>query len=148
MTKNSTGIQIDFREGNKYKSLAHYMAGEDSRVRRINTSSTDDEIRTNVHKSQDYHAKFIDAIQVELEDEMSQVETRLKTWNKKRLLAHGVSLFQLKARSAGWMYGQRLLRLTIDGGGPLPSHRFKHGDIVLLSRTDLLSNTISPCLNL
>jgi superfamily I DNA and/or RNA helicase len=138
MTKNSTGKQIDFREGHKYKSLAHHMAGEDSRVRRIDTSSTDDEIRTNVHKSQDYHAKFIDAIQVELEDEMSQVETRLKTWNKKRLLAHGVSLFQLKARSAGWMYGQRLLRLTIDGGGPLPSHRFKHGDIVLLSRTDPL----------
>ena len=138
MTKNSTGKQIDFREGHKYKSLAHYMAGENSRVRRINTTSTDDEIRTNVRKSQDYHAKFIDAIQVELEDEMSQVETRLKNWNKKRLLAHGVSLFQLKARSAGWMYGQRLLRLTIDGGGPLPSHRFKHGDIVLLSRSDPL----------
>ncbi|MEC7462907.1 MAG: AAA domain-containing protein, partial [Candidatus Thermoplasmatota archaeon] len=114
------------------------MTDENSRVRRINTSSTDDKIRTNVRKSQDYHAKFIDAIQVELEDEMSQVETRLKTWNKKRLLAHGVSLFHLKARSAGWMYGQRLLRLTIDGGGPLPSHRFKHGDIVLLSRTDPL----------
>ena len=114
------------------------MTDENSRVRRINTSSTDDKIRTNVRKSQDYHAKFIDAIQVELEDEMSQVEDRLKTWNKKRLLAHGVSLFHLKARSAGWMYGQRLLRLTIDGGGPLPSHRFKHGDIVLLSRTDPL----------
>ena len=114
------------------------MTGENKRIRRVNTSSTDDEIRTNVRKSQDYHAKFIDAIQIELQDEMSQVENRLKTWNKKRLLAHGVSLFQLKARSAGWMYGQRLLRLTIDGGGPLPSHRFKHGDIVLLSRSDPL----------
>ena len=114
------------------------MTDENKRIRRVNTSSTDDEIRTNVRKSQDYHAKFIDAIQIELQDEMSQVENRLKTWNKKRLLAHGVSLFQLKARSAGWMYGQRLLRLTIDGGGPLPSHRFKHGDIVLLSRSDPL----------
>ena len=36
------------------------------------------------------------------------------------------------------MYGQRLLRLTLDGGGVLPSHRFKHGDIVLLSRSDPL----------
>ncbi len=45
------------------------MTDENSRVRRINTSSTDDKIRTNVRKSQDYHAKFIDAIQVELEDE-------------------------------------------------------------------------------
>ena len=114
------------------------MTDENKRIRRVNTSSSDDEIRTNVRKSQDYHAKFIDAIQIELQDEMSQVENRLKTWNKKRLLAHGVSLFQLKARSAGWMYGQRLLRLTIDGGGPLPSHRFKHGDIVLLSRSDPL----------
>ena len=114
------------------------MTDDDNRIRRINTSSTDDEIRTNIRKSQDYHAKFIDAIQIELEDEMSQVENRLKTWDKKRLLAHGVSLFQLKARSAGWMYGQRLLRLTIDGGGALPSHRFKHGDIVLLSRSDPL----------
>ena len=82
------------------------MADENNRIRRIDTSSSDNEIRTNVRKSQDYHAKFIDAIQVELDDEMSQVENRLKTWNKKRLLAHGVSLFQLKARSAGWMYGQ------------------------------------------
>ena len=114
------------------------MTDENKRIRRVNTSSSDDEIRTNVRKSQDYHAKFIDAIQIELQDEMSQVENRLKNWNKKRLLAHGVSLFQLKARSAGWMYGQRLLRLTIDGGGPLPSHRFKHGDIVLLSRSDPL----------
>lgn len=138
MTKKLSGIQIDFREGHKYKSLAYNMADENNRIRRIDTSSSDNEIRTNVRKSQDYHAKFIDAIQVELEDEMSQVENRLKTWNKKRLLAHGVSLFQLKARSAGWMYGQRLLRLTIDGGGPLPSHRFKHGDIVLLSRSDPL----------
>ncbi|MBA45802.1 MAG: hypothetical protein CMB31_04365 [Euryarchaeota archaeon] len=114
------------------------MTDENKRIRRVNTFSSDDEIRTNVRKSQDYHAKFIDAIQIELQDEMSQVENRLKTWNKKRLLAHGVSLFQLKAKSAGWMYGQRLLRLTIDGGGPLPSHRFKHGDIVLLSRSDPL----------
>ncbi len=69
---------------------------------------------------------------------MTQVETRLRKWDKHRLLAHGVSLFKLKARSAGWMYGQRLLRLTLDGGGVLPSHRFKHGDIVLLSRSDPL----------
>ena len=77
MTKNSTGKQIDFREGHKYKSLAHYMAGEDSRVRRINTSSTDDEIRTNVHKSQDYHAKFIDAIHSNFE--------KARRWNSSML---------------------------------------------------------------
>ncbi len=129
---------MNFREGHKHRASANNMGDENTRVRRIDTSSSDDEIRTNIRKSQDYHTKFIDAIRTELEDEMSQVETRLKTWNKKRLLAHGVSLFQLRARSAGWMYGQRLLRLTIDGGGALPSHRFKHGDIVLLSRADPL----------
>ena len=114
------------------------MAEERNRIRRIDTSNSDDEIRTGIRKSQNYHANFIEAIRVELEDEMAQVESRLNTWNKNRLLAHGVSLFQLKARSAGWMYGQRLLRLTLEGKGVLPSHRFKHGDIVLLSRSDPL----------
>ena len=114
------------------------MTGEGNRIRRINTSQSDEEKRSEFRKSQNYHANFIDAIRLELEDEMTQVETRLRTWDKHRLLAHGVSLFKLKARSAGWMYGQRLLRLTLDGGGVLPSHRFKHGDIVLLSRSDPL----------
>lgn len=114
------------------------MTGERNRIRRIDTSQSEEEKRGEIRKSQNYHANFIEAIRLELEDEMTQVETRLRTWDKHRLLAHGVSLFKLKARSAGWMYGQRLLRLTLDGGGVLPSHRFKHGDIVLLSRSDPL----------
>ena len=114
------------------------MTGERIRIRRIDTSQSEEEKRGEIRKSQNYHANFIEAIRLELEDEMTQVETRLRTWDKHRLLAHGVSLFKLKARSAGWMYGQRLLRLTLDGGGVLPSHRFKHGDIVLLSRSDPL----------
>ena len=109
------------------------MTGEENRIRRIDTSQSEGEKRGEIRKSQNYHANFIEAIRLELEDEMTQVETRLRKWDKHRLLAHGVSLFKLKARSAGWMYGQRLLRLTLDGGGVLPSHRFKHGDIVLLS---------------
>ncbi len=114
------------------------MTGEENRIRRIDTSQSEGEKRGEIRKSQNYHANFIEAIRLELEDEMTQVETRLRKWDKHRLLAHGVSLFKLKARSAGWMYGQRLLRLTLDGGGVLPSHRFKHGDIVLLSRSDPL----------
>jgi len=118
------------------------MAEERNRIRRIDTSNSDNENSVEIRKSQNYHANFIEAIRVELEDEMAQVESRLKTWNKQRLLAHGVSLFQLKARSAGWMYGQRLLRLTLEGKGALPSHRFKHGDIVLLSRSDPLGKDV------
>ena len=113
------------------------MGRDDGRVHRIDTSGTNEESPIS-RKSQDHHARFINAIRWELEDEMEQVEDRLRNWSRSRLLAHGVSLFDLKARSAGWMYGMRLLRLSMEKGGPMPSHRFKHGDIVILSRNDPL----------
>ena len=114
------------------------MGRDDGRVHRIDTSSTKELDSTISRKSQDHHARFIDAIRWEIDDEMEQVEDRLRNWSRSRLLAHGVSLFDLKARSAGWMYGMRLLRLSMEKGGPMPSHRFKHGDIVLLSRNEPL----------
>ena len=114
------------------------MGRGDGRVHRIDTSGTNEEGTLISSKSQDHHARFIDAIRWELEDEMEQVEDRLRNWSRSRLLAHGVSLFDLKARSAGWMYGMRLLRLSMEKGGPMPSHRFKHGDIVIISRNDPL----------
>ncbi|MBC89014.1 MAG: hypothetical protein CMB12_07060 [Euryarchaeota archaeon] len=114
------------------------MGRDDGRVHRIDTSGTKEQESPISRKSQDHHARFIDAIRWELDDEMEQVEDRLRNWSRSRLLAHGVSLFDLKARSAGWMYGMRLLRLSMEKGGPMPSHRFKHGDIVLLSRNEPL----------
>ena len=114
------------------------MVRGDGLVHRIDTSGTNEEGTLISSKSQDHHARFIDAIRWELEDEMEQVEDRLRNWSRSRLLAHGVSLFDLKARSAGWMYGMRLLRLSMEKGGPMPSHRFKHGDIVIISRNDPL----------
>ena len=46
------------------------MTGEGNRIRRINTSQSDEEKRSEFRKSQNYHANFIDAIRLELEDEM------------------------------------------------------------------------------
>ena len=59
LTKDSNENEVKPREGHKYKTLGGVMTGENSRVRRINTSSSDDEIRINVRKSQDYHATLM-----------------------------------------------------------------------------------------
>ena len=48
------------------------MTDQNNRVRRINTSHSDDEIQTKVRRSQDYHSRFIKAIKLELEDEMEK----------------------------------------------------------------------------
>ena len=88
-------------------------------------------------RSQDHHERFIQLIGWELDDEMHQVELRLSSWPKARLAAAGLALFNLQARTSGWLFGQRVIRLK----GPdshLPSHRFKQGDIVFMSRFDPL----------
>jgi len=100
-------------------------------------ATPEDEERFRFRRSQDHHERFIRLIGWELDDEMTQVERRLAGWSKARLSAAGLALFDLSARSSGWLFGQRVLRLR----GPensLPSHRFKQGDIVFMSRSDPL----------
>jgi len=93
--------------------------------------------RLRFKRSQDHHERFVRLIGWELDDEMREVERRLERWPKARLAAAGLALFDLSARTSGWIFGHRVIKLTLPGRN-LPSHRFKQGDIVLLSRHDPL----------
>ena len=86
------------------------------------------------NKSQDYHEFFLRLIKSELEDELSMTEERLRNWSNKKLEMNGIALFGLVAKPDGWLFGQRIIRLKPTSGEYLGFHRFRQGDIVLLSR--------------
>ena len=90
-------------------------------------------------RSQDHHDSFLRLIRWELDDEMSMTEDRLKNWSEKRLKANGIALFGLTAKPDGWLFGQRIVRLRHGSGVNLGSHRFRQGDIVMLSRNSPLT---------
>ena len=79
----------------------------------------------------------------EVEDERAQVEQRLRDWPKRRWAGHGLALFDLHARTDGWMFGDRILRLTAPRGEPMPTHRFGQGDIVTLCRGNPLTESVT-----
>ena len=84
-------------------------------------------------KSQDHFECFTNLIATELEDELNQVEDRWKNWTKKKMLSAGLALFDLVARTSGRFFGDPILVFEARGG-PLPFHRFGHGDMVIISR--------------
>ena len=84
-------------------------------------------------RSQDHFEQFTRFIDWELEDEMLAVEERLRKWGKDRLIENGITLFDLEGRNDGWLFGERIVKLFAKGSS-LPHHRFRHGDIVTLSR--------------
>ena len=47
----------------------------------------------------------------------------------------GLTLYDLKARPRGRLFGDPILVFEARDGGRLPVHRFSHGDMVILSRT-------------
>ena len=85
-------------------------------------------------KSQDHFECFTNLIGVELDDELSQVQERWKNWSKQKMLSAGLALFDLVARTSGRFFGDPILVFEARGGGPLPFHRFGHGDMVIISR--------------
>ena len=87
-------------------------------------------------RSQDHHEAYLPLIQWELEDELDATDERLRNWSRTKLAAHGLALFDLRARPDGWLFGQRIVKLELDGRGDLGQHRFRQGDIVMLSRGD------------
>ena len=89
-------------------------------------------------RSQDYHEAYLRLIRWELEDELAMTEKRLKDWPDKKLEANGVALFGLVAKTDGWLFGQRIVKLRPKSGGSFGSHRFRQGDIVMLSRSNPL----------
>ncbi|RJV00141.1 MAG: hypothetical protein DWC06_07585 [Candidatus Poseidoniales archaeon] len=107
-------------------------------VRRMNTRPGAKKGKSVAHeakwrKSQDHFECFTNLIATELEDELNQVEDRWKNWTKKKMLSAGLALFDLVARTSGRFFGDPILVFEARGG-PLPFHRFGHGDMVIISR--------------
>ena len=92
-------------------------------------------------RSQDHFERFNRLIDWELEDEMASVEERLRKWGRDRLVENGITLFDLEARNDGWLFGERVVKLFTQGEA-LPHHRFRHGDIVTLSRRNPLKENV------
>ena len=87
-------------------------------------------------RSQDHHEVYLPLIQWELDDELDATDERLRNWSRAKLAAHGLALFDLRARPDGWLFGQRIVKLELDGRADMGQHRFRQGDIVMLSRGD------------
>ena len=89
---------------------------------------------TKWRKSQDHFDCFTNLIGIELEDELNQVQDRWKNWSKQKMIGAGLALFDLVGRTSGRFFGEPILVFEARGGGPLPFHRFGHGDMVIISR--------------
>ncbi|RAH15488.1 MAG: hypothetical protein CMB56_003125 [Methanobacteriota archaeon] len=85
-------------------------------------------------RRQDYHSYYKMMIDWELEDEIKNIEDRLKTWSNKKLEDAGLAIFRLKGRTSGWLFGERILTFKSEKDDELPWHRFGQGDIVTISR--------------
>tara|TARA_B100000686_G_scaffold287933_1_gene313712 strand:+ start:91 stop:2019 length:1929 start_codon:yes stop_codon:yes gene_type:complete len=96
-------------------------------------------IASRFKRSQDHHEAYLSLIRWELEDELAMTEERLKNWPDKKLEANGIALFGLNAKTDGWLFGQRVIRLRRGPGRSLGSHRFRQGDIIMLSRSNPLA---------
>ncbi|MBO58016.1 MAG: hypothetical protein CMA77_03360 [Euryarchaeota archaeon] len=102
------------------------------------TGKNSDEPTMRFIRAQDFHNRFSRLIKWELEDEMTQVDERLRNWSKHKLLAHGYALIELQARNNGWLFGERIVKFHAGKGETLGNHRFAQGDIVTICRNDPL----------
>ena len=99
----------------------------------------DEELRARFNRSQDHHELYQKLIRWELDDELYATEKRLRDWPKERLVSNGLALFDLIAKPDGWLFDQRIVKLRKRNGSDMGQHRFRQGDIVMLSRGDPLS---------
>jgi len=93
------------------------------------------------NRSQDHHELYLKLIRWELDDEMQNVVEKLQNWTKKKLIENGISLFDLIGKNDGWLFGKRVIKFTNRRKKNLGIHRFRQGDIVLVSRRDPLKET-------
>ena len=127
------------------------MAGRKGKVRRIKSGPRAGSSRHSERdgesdgisfpRSQDHFERFNRLIDLELEDEMSAVEERLRKWGRERMVENGITLFELEGRNDGWLFGERIIKL-FTRSETLPHHRFRHGDIVILSRKNPLKEKV------
>ena len=106
------------------------------RLRCRGVVSSDAALPARFTRSQDHHEAYLPLIQWELDDELDATDERLRNWSRAKLAAHGLALFDLRARPDGWLFGQRIVKLELDGRANMGQHRFRQGDIVMLSRGD------------
>jgi len=90
----------------------------------------------------DYSKHYLDLLTREFDHELEGMLDRLGKWSRKRLGDVGLALFDLNARTAGWLYNERIIKLQSSQGGNLPDHQFGHGDMVRLSRGRPLENWV------
>ena len=102
-------------------------------------AGSEKDIASRFKRSQDHHEAYLSLIKWELEDELAMTEERLRNWSDKKLEANGIALFGLSAKTDGWLFGQRVVRFRRGAGRDLGSHRFRQGDIIMLSRSNPLS---------
>ena len=98
-----------------------------------------EELPARFNRSQDHHEAYLNLIGWELEDELATTEKRLREWPDGRLAANGIALFNLVAKTDGWLFGQRIVKLLRRDRQAFGMHRFRQGDIVMLSRHNPLS---------
>ena len=96
---------------------------------------------TRFNRSQDHHELYLKLIKWELDDEMKNVVEKLQHWPRKKLIENGIALFDLIGKNDGWLFGQRIIKFTNKKKKDLGVHRFRQGDIVLISKKDPLKET-------
>ena len=109
------------------------------RVHHRTVTDEAEELPARFNRSQDHHEAYLNLIGWELEDELSITERRLREWTDGRLAANGIALFDLVAKTDGWLFGQRIVKLQRRDRQAFGMHRFRQGDIVMLSRRNPLS---------
>ena len=57
------------------------------------------------------------------------------------MIENGIALFDLIGKNDGWLFGQRIIKFTNKKKKDLGIHRFRQGDIILLSKKDPLKET-------
>ncbi|GMH33318.1 hypothetical protein BSKO_01152 [Bryopsis sp. KO-2023] len=81
-----------------------------------------------------HHIAFSKAINLELQEEMDEMQTRMTTWDRDRFEKTGLALFDLEASSDGLLFRDMVIRLSSCRQKFLPFHTFSSGDSVYLSK--------------
>ena len=112
---------------------------DEAPVLRRHVEGDSEDRRGRFKRSQDHHELYQKLIRWELDDELYATEKRLRDWPRERLVSNGLALFDLIAKPDGWLFDQRIVKLRRKSRSDLGQHRFRQGDIVMLSRGDPLS---------
>ena len=117
-----------------FRGKVSRVSPRSNKIENFQEDLTDIQALTKWSRRQDYHSFYKKMIDWELEDEIKNIEERLKTWSNRRLEDAGLAIFRLKGRTSGWLFSDRILTFQSEKSEELPWHRFGQGDIVTISR--------------